>query len=285
MSYRTECMIRLDDITPDMDMERFQRVKDILDKYRICPLIGVVPDNQDKKLHKEEKKEDFWQMIKELQRRGWKVAQHGMYHVYETANSGLLGVNPYSEFAGLPYETQLQKLQTGKRVLEEKGIVTDIFMAPGHTYDNNTLRALVGCGFKVVTDGLYKKPYYEKELLFIPCRLRGIKKLNGVDTICLHTNQMDEQDIEELDVFCKTYRDIIVDFEADRYAEYAVRKNFIVRLAEKIALLVRQIKDKIANSRRLDWYMQKTNHNSSKVKWLKRLVCLPLLLLYKEDKK
>lgn len=282
MGNKTECMIRLDDITPDMDMDRFQRVKDIFDKYEICPLIGVVPDNQDKTLHKEEKREDFWRMIKELQNNGWKVAQHGTYHIYETEDSGLLGINPFSEFAGLPYEMQLKKLQAGQQILEDNGIVTDIFMAPGHTYDNHTIRALTECGFKVVMDGLYKKPYYEKELLFIPCRLKGFKRPNGVDTICLHTNLMDGQDIMELDNFCKTYRDIIVNFEPDRYAGCAVQRTVIVRLSEKTTLLARQIKDKIANSKRLAWYMEKTNHNSSKAKWGKRILCLPLLLFYKE---
>lgn len=282
MSQKTECMIRLDDITPDMDMDRFQRVKDILDKHQICPLIGVVPENRDQTLHKEEKQEDFWNMIKELRDSGWKVAQHGTYHVYETDDSGLLGINPFSEFAGLAYEVQLQKLRTGKKSLADNGIVTDIFMAPGHTYDNDTITALVECGFKVVTDGLYNKPYYEKELLFIPCRLRGFKKPVGIDTVCLHTNLMDEQDIENLDMFCELNREVMVDFDAMRYKKCAVRRTFAVILAEKITLVVRQIKDKIANSKRLARYMEKTNYKNSKVKWLKRLFFLPALLFYKE---
>ena len=77
---------------------------------------------------------------------------------------------------------------------------------------------------------------------------------------------------------------VIVNFEPDRYVECAVRRTFIVRLAEKSILLVRKIKDRIANSKRLAWYMEKTNHKSSKVKWAKRMLCLPLLLFYKEDK-
>lgn len=282
MNNKTECMIRLDDITPDMDMNRFQKVKAILDRYQICPLIGVVPENQDTTLHKEDNREDFWHTIKELRRIGWKVAQHGTFHLYETDDSGLLGINPFSEYAGLPYQTQLQKLQLGKKILEDRGIVTDIFMAPGHTYDCNTLRALAECGFKVVTDGLYKKPYCENGLLFIPCRLRGYKKPRGIDTICLHTNLMDEKAVQELEVFCKNYRDIIVDFEPNRYTAKVVKRTATVRMIEKAALGKRQIKSKIANSKHLTWYLEKTNHNNSKVKWVKRIMCLPLLLFYKE---
>lgn len=283
MSQKTECMIRLDDITPDMNWERFYRAKEILDKYNICPLIGVVPDNRDETLHKEECRDDFWNVIYQLQKSGWAVAQHGTYHCYETQDSGILGINPFSEFAGLSYEVQLQKLQVGKRILEENGIRTDIFMAPGHTYDKNTLKALKECGFSVITDGLSSKPYLEGGILCIPCRLRGFKTPEGVDTVCLHTNLMNEQDMDELEAFCNANRDVIVSFEPERYRTQAKEKAFLFKVKERLVLMIRQLKNRVANSKRLAWYMKKTNHASSKVKWVKRLVCLPLLLCYRRE--
>ena len=39
--------VRLDDITPDMDWERFLKFKALLDRYQVKPLIGVVPQNRD----------------------------------------------------------------------------------------------------------------------------------------------------------------------------------------------------------------------------------------------
>lgn len=284
MTNRTECMIRLDDITPDMDWERFNQAREIFERYHIHPLIGVVPDNQDANLHKKERKTEFWKIIRTLQSEGWEVAQHGTYHVYETENAGILGINPFSEFAGLSYEAQLHKLQAGKKILEENGIKTDIFMAPGHTYDKNTLKALKECGFKVVTDGLYKEPYHEEEILFIPCRLRGLKKPSGIDTICLHTNLMSGKDMEELESFCRANKDVIVSFDPDRYKACAGKRNLMIKLRERLVLLERNSKDKIANSKRLAWYMKRTNHPSSKIKWLKRLVCLPVLFFYREEK-
>lgn len=281
MSQKTECMIRLDDITPDMNWKRFYQAKEILGKYDICPLIGVVPDNWDETLHKEEGREDFWDIIRNLQKSGWAVAQHGTYHCYETKDSGILGINPFSEFAGLSFENQVKKLQAGKQILEENGIRTDVFMAPGHTYDKNTLRALKECGFHVITDGLSSKPYMEDGILCIPCRLRGFKKPDGIDTICLHTNLMDEQDMKELEAFCKANREVIMPFEPQRYREHAGKKNFLSKGKECLVLKIRQLKNKVANSKRLAWYMKKTNHASSKVKWMKRLVCLPLLLGYR----
>ena len=283
MSQKTECMIRLDDITPDMNWERFYRAKEIFDQYKIRPLIGVVPDNKDKTLHKEESKEEFWGIIRALQSEGWAVAQHGTFHCYETKDSGILGINPFSEFAGLSYDAQFQKLQTGKLILEENGIRTDIFMAPGHTYDNNTLKALKESGFSVITDGLASKPYLEEGILCIPCRLRGFKRPDGIDTVCLHTNLMDEQDMAELEAFCKTNQDVMVSFDPDRYRKYAAKKTFIIKVSERVVLKRRVLKDRIANSKRLTWYMQKTSHASSKVKWIKRIICLPLLLCYRSE--
>ncbi len=283
MSNKTECMIRLDDITPDMDWERFYRAKEIFDRYQICPLIGVVPDNQDATLHKEEGRGEFLNTVRQLQESGWSVAQHGTYHCYETDDSGILGINPFSEFAGLPYEAQLQKLQAGRRILEENGILTDIFMAPGHTYDKNTLKALKECGFGVITDGLFSQPYYEDGVLCIPCRLRGFKKPDGIDTVCLHTNLMNDQDMAELEAFCKEYRSVIVSFDPDRYRKFAGKRTCFIKIRERMVLKGRLWKDSIANSKRLAWYMKKTSHGSSKVKWLKRLVCLPLLLCYRSE--
>lgn len=281
MSVKIQCMMRLDDITPDMNWERFYRAKEIFDRYQIYPLIGVVPDNRDETLHKEEGREEFWNIIRQLQSAGWTVAQHGTYHCYETEDNGILGINPFSEFAGLPFEKQLDKLRAGKKILKDNGIDTDIFMAPGHTYDKNTLKALKECGFNVITDGLSSKPYLEEGILCIPCRLRGLKKPDGIDTVCLHTNLMNEQDMNELDAFCKANCEVMIPFEPERYRRQARKKNFYTKTEEYITLTGRRLKNRIAASKRLAWYLNKTNHSNSKVKLLKRLVYLPLLLCYR----
>lgn len=279
----TECLIRLDDITPDMDWDKFNQVKDILERYRICPLIGVVPDNRDRTLHKDAPKETFWNTLLELQQKGWKIAQHGTYHVYETNHCGILGINPFSEFAGLSYEEQLRKLKCGREILRKNGILTDIFMAPGHTYDANTIKALKECGFTTITDGLYKMPYTEDGILCIPCRMQGLRIVKGVDTVCLHTNLMQEKDMKELDKFCRDNQKVILSFDPLRYQEGAPKKNAYIKIAERILLKKRIIKDRIANSKRLAWYLSRTNHQNSKKKWVRRILFLPLLLGYREE--
>ena len=99
--------VRLDDITPDMDWERFLKFKALLDRYQVKPLIGVVPDNRDenlvkKELSAEEKKlsEGFWEYIKSLKEDGWVIAMHGFRHIYSTKKGGCFPLNNFSEFAG-----------------------------------------------------------------------------------------------------------------------------------------------------------------------------------------
>lgn len=284
MNKKIRYMIRMDDITPDMDWDKFGRIKDIFEKYEICPLLGVVPDNKDEKLCVQEKKDEFWEILQGLKSRGWMIAQHGTYHKYVTDESGILGLKKASEFAGLPYEEQFSKLQEGKRILEENGVFTDIFMAPGHTYDKNTIKALFNIGFHTVTDGLYFIPYLYEGILFIPCRLQGYNNKRGFDTICLHANTMTERAIEELEIFCKENRNEIVSFDPDGVRRYAVKRNLKVEIYEKGMLLLRKVKGGISDSRRLAWYMQYTNDTNSKKKWLKRVYCLPLLLFSRQER-
>lgn len=283
MDKKIRCMIRLDDITPDMDWERFEQAKNIFEKYNIKPLIGVVPCCKDETLHKQEIRNDFWEQIRGLQEEGWRVAQHGTYHCYETQDSGILGINPFSEFAGISYEEQYAKLREGKRILEEKGIVTEVFMAPGHTYDKNTIRALDALGFCAVTDGLFYRPYRMGRIVCIPCRLRGFRVPNRVDTVCLHTNLMSDKDMKQLEDFCKRNKEVIVPFELFLNEKRVGQRTVWVIVYEKTVLVVRRMKNRIANSKRLAWYMSKTDHRNSKAKWIKRVICLPMLFFYRKE--
>lgn len=198
--------VRLDDITPDMDWERFLRFKALLDRYQVKPLIGIVPDNRDDKLRAEDKvcrqgkqPEDFWQYVKELEAEGWVIAMHGCYHLYATKKGGLFPLNDFSEFAGLPFEKQKELLAEGKRLLEEKGIETKLFMAPAHSYDKNTLKALKETGFWGLTDGFGKTPYRWRGLVFYPISFRlgsTFRKKKGYSTMVVHTGTVSDEDLK-----------------------------------------------------------------------------------------
>lgn len=213
--------VRLDDITPDMDWAGFLKMKALLDRFRIKPLIGVVPDNRDELLrgkseasYEAERKirlmqaaedgctegvsgdgssdggqEILWRYIGNLRKDGWTVAMHGYRHLYTTKKGGCFPLNHFSEFAGLPPERQEEMLLEGKRLLAKHGIETRIFMAPAHSYDRNTLRALKKAGFTAVTDGFGSRPYRWKGLVFYPISFQlrhTLRRKDGFSTLVIH---------------------------------------------------------------------------------------------------
>lgn len=209
--------IRLDDIIPDMDWKKFKRMESLLDKYQIAPLLGIVPDNQDWNLKKNEPAEDFRACIKVWEEKGWKFALHGWKHVYTTKKGGLFPLNRFSEFAGVSEEKQREMIWDGKERLEKMGAETDIFMAPAHSYDKNTLKILKEADFKYVTDGFGNCPYQWQGLTFLPIAFQKSKDIEkeGYTTLVFHTNTMTGQDFED---FEKTLEKHKKDFIS--YGEY-----------------------------------------------------------------
>ena len=214
-------VIRLDDISPGMDMGKFRRFKRLLDEYHIKPLIGVVPENLDPKLDSyrdeeeteqkpskgrednpddemREKDYPFWHLVRNLQTEGWIIAMHGLHHVYTTKKGGMLPLNKQSEFAGIDLEKQITMIAEGKKILGGHGIATDFFMAPSHSYDRNTMTALVENGFRRITDGFGKKAYRRYDMTFYPISFKkdAVLKDNseGYTTFVVHTNTLNGDD-------------------------------------------------------------------------------------------
>lgn len=277
------CAFRLDDITPDMDWNRFYRTKAIFDKYRIKPLIGVVPDNDDPSLRRGEYHEDFWEYIRALEKSGWEIAQHGYRHVYETKKSGMLGLKKASEFAGLPYDVQYEKIKSGREILQNNGLNATIFMAPGHTYDRKTLKALKSLGFTCVTDGYANTPYRTRGLLFIPCRSSRPALSRGVDTICLHCNELGESDYRELENFLEKHSGQVISFSVIMEQLWYPGRTLMIRRQEKRNLFVYRLKRRMAGSARLQRYLQDTYDEDSGKKKRKRIKGLPELLFGRRD--
>jgi len=210
-------LIRLDDIAPHMAWDRFRRLECLFEQTGVKPLIGVIPDNQDAQLRQfPECAGDFWAAVRVWQARGWEIAQHGFQHVYVTREHGLMGVNGLSEFAGLPYREQLDKLARGQTLLREQGLRCETFMAPSHSFDTTTLRALKDLGFTTVTDGFAPFPYIEQGLIFLPQLLAAPRVLPlGVQTFCLHVNLMTDAEILRVEAFvARHHREFLTFSEA-----------------------------------------------------------------------
>lgn len=224
-------VIRMDDICPRMKKKPFQRMRGLLESYGATAIIGVVPECRDDSLNLEEEDPYFWNMISGLQKKGWTIAMHGCFHQYVTNSNGMISNNKRSEFAGLSYDEQYEKLKYGKQKLQDHGIVTDVFMAPSHSYDKNTLLALKNLGFRYITDGLTSKPYEFNGLTFIPCIESKIKKCNRLSTVCYHTNMIMEQRYEETEELLKNNRADVISFSD---ACKLPKENYIFLRVEEI---------------------------------------------------
>ena len=214
-------ILRLDDIAPNMHWRNFGYVRDACQAVGVKPLLGVIPENQDPQLLQYPRCQfPFFREMRKLQSDGWEIAQHGFQHRYVTQSGGMLNLASRSEFAGLPLEFQRQKLREGKEILKRHGINTRTFMAPSHSFDRDTLTALVDLGFASVTDGLSLLPYREYDLLFVP-QLFGRPRLMpfGLFTFCLHLNSMTSEGTQAVVSFIRQHaRKFIAFSESGRYA-------------------------------------------------------------------
>lgn len=211
--------LRLDDITPGMDWEKYEKIEKILEEAELKPLIGVVPFNKDENLNRGntvKNEVEFKEYLFKRQLKGWKIALHGYNHLYSSKKGGLFPLNNFSEYVGVDFETQVRMISEGKAKLLMLGVDTDIFMTPAHTFDKNTLKALKATGFTKVTDGFGKKPYIRQELVFYPisfCRAECTSDKEGYTTMVLHTNTMSESDIDAFEVLVKEKRDCFINYD------------------------------------------------------------------------
>ena len=244
---RLRIAIRLDDITADMNWEKFLRFKDLMDRYGVKPLLGIVPDNHDSKLKVDPPREDFWEYLKERRDKdGWILCMHGCHHIYTTDRGGMLPLNRQSEFAGVPYEEQRDLLRKGQEILRSHGIETGLFMAPAHSYDLNTLMALRSLGFTGLTDGFGERPYLYSELVFYPISYRkseSLKKASGFTTFVVHCNTLEEKDFA-------AYEEIFRSQQMSPYQELleqdAVKRGVLGRQKEYLmAWIKRAVRERV----------------------------------------
>ena len=68
----SQYILRLDDASDYMDTEKWQRMEDMLDKYGVKPLVGIIPDNQDSALVETYKQDsEFWNKTARWKEKGW----------------------------------------------------------------------------------------------------------------------------------------------------------------------------------------------------------------------
>ena len=199
-------LLRLDDASDYMDLSNWERMEKLLDQYGVKPIFGIIPSNQDESLlSKYEQNPVFWDLVQGWIKKGWTPAMHGYEHRYVTTDGGINPVNKRSEFAGLPYEEQAQKIRSGYQILKDHGIEPSIFFAPSHTFDENTLLALQQeTPIRIVSDTVAWNIYKKGEFWFFPQQSGSVRKLPfKTVTFCYHPNTMSEKAFEQLEKFLK----------------------------------------------------------------------------------
>jgi len=210
----TQYLVRFDDICPTMNWSIWDRVEDVLLGAGIKPILAVIPDNQDPKLKTADTNAEFWDRVRAWQMRGWTIGLHGYQHLQVTRNGGILKLNQWSEFSGLTFDEQRWKLQRARGIFDREGVHPDVWIAPAHSFDANTLRALDEIGIRHLSDGFSLYPYRDSSgMMWVPQQLWHFRRMSiGIWTICLHLNSWSLADVDRFHFNVQEFADVLTDW-------------------------------------------------------------------------
>jgi predicted deacetylase len=201
-----EYLLRFDDLCPTMDRGRWMRFVPLLERFGIRPILAVVPDNQDAGLQLGPADAGFWDQMRAMQAAGATIGLHGYRHLCVAAGRGLVPLHERTEFAGVPLEVQRGWVRAGLAILKSRGLEARVWVAPRHGLDWRTVEVLRGEGIEVVSDGLARRPYRERGVVWIPQQLWGpVEKRAGLWTICFHANTASDDSVRELEAFLERF--------------------------------------------------------------------------------
>jgi len=241
-------IMRLDDAGIRRDMEKWDRMERLLDKYSVRPLIGVIPNCEDESMDIYPRDEGFEARVKSWHEKGWCIAMHGYNHVYSTGSGGINPMQKRSEFAGEPLEIQNEKIRKGLAFFRSLGIEPQVFFPPSHTFDKNTLKALEdNSSIRIISDTVADSPYMRWGFTFVPMQSGRARELPfSLLTFCYHPNMMSDADFENAESFLLTHSKDFVDFptaQAERdysifdalesRAYFAIRKVKVILKGQK----------------------------------------------------
>lgn len=241
----TRYVVRLDDACPTMDRHKWGAIESILDRYTIKPLVGVIPHNEDPNLNICTPDPHFWEKVRSWKNKEWTIALHGYNHVYCSTCSGINPIWNRSEFAGLSLEEQKCKIRKGIYILSSQNINPNVFFAPSHTYDLNTLKALLEeSNIRIISDTIAINPYIENEMIYVPVQFGRFRKIitPGVYTFCFHPNSMSENDINDFEKFINENYKHFISFES-ACANVNNPKSILDKLLSKMYFVLRKLRN------------------------------------------
>ena len=239
----TGFLIRLDDIAANMNWDLMDEATKLFDKYKVKPVLGVIPNNKDPELMSyPNRSNNFWDQVRIWKKKGWEIGMHGNDHIYDKVCSKIdyLNLGGNTEFCGHSYDDQYMKIKLGLEKFKKENLKIRTFFAPNHTFDNNTLVALKNLGVNEVLDGYGLSPYEENGIKFIPQLFYKIFPLPiGIQTFQIHLNYYKEKDFNILKKFIELNSEKILTYDQ---AISKIKNNYTQKTIRFIIKKVLQLK-------------------------------------------
>ena len=196
-------IMRLDDACERLNIENWNRVEELLDKFKIIPIVGVIPHCDDIEMNIFPVYDKFWDTVDRWKMKNWEIAMHGYNHVYESKCGGINPINLYSEFAGEQFSVQYDKIINGITLMNKHNLYPKVFIAPAHTFDNNTLKILKEyTDIKFISDTIAYDAYILNDIVIIPQQTGTVRFMPfAITTCCYHPNTMNENSFIKLEKF------------------------------------------------------------------------------------
>ena len=164
-----------------------------IEEKNLAITLGVVPyeygrsnDNSSIKNINPLSQKEIYILKEGIENKNVEIALHGYFHKNNLRNT----LKFKSEFYGVDYRTQLKKIASGKKYLEETfGIPITTFIPPWNTYDATTLQILEDLNFSCISAANYgltavkestlKYLPYTTDLLHIKDAVKNARKVKG----------------------------------------------------------------------------------------------------------
>lgn len=255
-------LLRIDDLCFTVHTARWKRLRALIDEFGIRPILAIVPANRDRELEISPHDPNFWRDIRIMQTAGSTVALHGLTHLCSMRSKSLVPLHPTSEFAGFDRDVQLHRIARGLAILRSHSLDPKLFVAPGHTFDRNTLLALREQGIGFLSDGFARRPYVRFGVTWIPMQLWSpVPRPHGLWTICIHPNTMDDAAFGDLRRFLMQYADQFTSFDR------VVREHAPTRLSafERAGELIEIARVRLRHARQLRRHPEPSRASSGRL--------------------
>lgn len=220
-------LLRLDDASEKMNTQNWNRIFKIIDNYNIKSLIAIVPKNQDPEISFENIS-NVEEIYKKWINSGHDLAIHGYDHVYNSKGVNYIKNKNKSEFAGKDYLVQKSIISKSINYFREFGIEPNFFVAPGHSFDEVTIKVISENFNKlIISDGLTLSPFIYKNVRFIPQQINRLIRIPlGTITYCLHPNNMNDSEFLKLDRFLKANQSFFISFKNLTFTKITMIQRF-----------------------------------------------------------